>query len=30
LVHLCANDDFGRFKAGTLKRQSSTVAGSFP
>ncbi|WP_289873506.1 hypothetical protein [uncultured Duncaniella sp.] len=30
LEYQSANDDFGRFKAGTLKRQRSTEAGSFP
>ena len=30
LVHRSANDDFGSFKVGTLKRQKSKVAGSFP
>jgi len=30
LEHLSANDDCGRFKVGTLKRQGSKVAGYFP
>ena len=30
LEYQSANDDCGRFKANTLKRQTSTIASSFP